>query len=139
MNESLNDKIIPDPFKEIKEENLYVPDVFKPSEQERKEAVALLKELMKLSHDQKTKGYIGLPEHIIYNYFRGANLFKGIKSVKNNNLNVYYQYGVHIQRGWHCLATDYPAKEYHQKLSRILGYKYEPILKQIRQAFFYKF
>lgn len=137
--ELLNDQDIPDPFEDFKKENLYVPDDYKPSEQERKEAIILFKELMKYSLDQKIKGYVGLPEHIIYNYFRGVDLFRGINSVKDHNLNIYRQYSYYYRMGWDSLATDYPAKEYHQKLSRILGYKYEPILKNIRQAFFNKF
>lgn len=121
-----------------KKENLNLPDIYKLTEEERNEARILFKELIKMSLTEKRKYYIGIPEHIIYNFLRGAPLFKGINNVKDSNRAIYGQWGLHYGLTWEYLATHSQAKEVHQKFSRIIGYKYEPILKTIRQEFFNK-
>lgn len=138
-NDLLNDEIIPDPFADLISENLTLPMDYKPSLEEKKEALMIFKELMKHSLEKREKGFIGLPEHIIYNYLRGVPLFKGIKKVRPENYNLYKTYSLYYSQGWHSLPISYPAKIYHQKLSKVLGYKYNKIMQRLQEEFYKEF
>jgi len=137
----LNDEIIPNPFEEDENKpmkNLSIHMDYDITEEERKESLAIYKELIKLSLDKKDKGFIGIPEHVIYNWLRGVPLFRGMEKVKKTNRSIYAQWGWYDQN-WEYLATDSRAKEFHQRFSRVVGYKYLPILKCIKDEFALKF
>lgn len=113
---------------------LTIPFCYELSEEERIQSLKLFKDLIDESYKNKKKRNIGIPEQMIFNYLRGAPLFKGINNVKKDNREIYSQWGWH-EKGWEDLAINAEEKIVYQKFSRIIGYKYTNTLKCLKDAF----
>lgn len=130
-----NDDVIPDPFKDVKTKNLNVSFNYEPTRLELQQGAALFKDLMKLSLNKKKKNYIGIQEHVIYNYLRGKPLFLGMNSIRTRQHPALFHYEMYYMDSWAYLPIKGEAVKYHQDLAKILGYKYFEVLKAISLAF----
>lgn len=96
--------------------------------QERKESIALFKELFKKAYQEKH--LIGLAEHMIYNVIRNVDPNRGIKKIKPENIMFAY-YDMYYAQSWYYLPTHSKVSDFHIRLSKILGDKYERILRTL--------
>lgn len=98
------------------------------TKQERKESIDLFKELFKKAYAEK---YVtGLAEHMIYNVIRGLDPKRGIGNIRPENIK-FAHYSLYYAQSWHYLPTHSNISEFHVKLSKILGYKYDRILQKL--------
>lgn len=111
--------------------NINLSENYQLTEEEKKESLILWKKLIKNSYKKENKRKTGLPEHLIYNLLRDKNIFSGVSNINRSNGNIYGQFSMSYGQSWAYLATHSENKEYYQKLSKIVGYKYEYILKAI--------
>lgn len=99
------------------------------TKEERKEAIAILKEALVKLGTKENKYSINITTHMLYNYFRNKNIDCGIKNIRQETKEIY-----RYKNNWESSSyyQDSSLKPYIAKINELIGKdKYQSIVGEI--------